>query len=85
MHETSLMKNLLSQIEAIARDHGASHVVDITLRAGTLTGVSPDHLREHFIDAARGTVAEGATLHFIQEDDPNDPAGALRIDSLTVL
>ena len=34
----------------------------IKVKLGTQSHISPDHFREHFIHAARGTIAEGAKL-----------------------
>ncbi len=62
MHEMSLLRGLFSQIERIAREHGAERVGVVRLRLGPLAHIEPDHLREHFVSAARGTPAEGARL-----------------------
>lgn len=62
MHEMSLLRGLLSQIARIAQEQGADRVGVVRLRLGPLAHIEPDHLREHFISAARGTVAEGARL-----------------------
>jgi Zn finger protein HypA/HybF involved in hydrogenase expression len=34
----------------------------VRLKLGPLAHIEPDHLREHFTEAARGTVAEAARL-----------------------
>ena len=62
MHEMSLLRGLLHQIEVTARRNGARRVSVVRLKLGPLAHVEPDHLREHFVEAARGTVAEGARL-----------------------
>lgn len=62
MHEMSLLRGLLSQIERLARQHGGSRVSVVRLQLGPLAHIEPDHLREHFVAAARGTVAESAQL-----------------------
>ena len=62
MHEMSLLRGLLHQIEATARRNEARRVSVVRLKLGPLAHVEPDHLREHFVEAARGTVAEGARL-----------------------
>jgi hydrogenase nickel incorporation protein HypA/HybF len=52
---------------------------------GALVGCSPDHLREHFVEAARGTLAEGAELAVDVRTDPLDPyAGAVLLDSVEI-
>ena len=34
----------------------------IRVRLGALSHFTPEHFREHFVDAARGTLAEGAEV-----------------------
>jgi hydrogenase nickel incorporation protein HypA/HybF len=62
MHEMSLLRGLLAQIDDLARKHGAKRVTAVRLKLGPLAHIEPDHLREHFVEAARGTVAEAARL-----------------------
>ena len=40
---------------------------------GALSHFSPDHFREHFEDASRGTVAEGAAVEAEMRTDPTEP------------
>lgn len=58
MHESSLMSSLMRTIEGIARENPGAKVAAVEIRLGALCPISPDHLREHFILAARGTPAE---------------------------
>jgi hydrogenase nickel incorporation protein HypA/HybF len=62
MHEMSLLRGLLHQIEELARRNGSNRVTVVRLKLGPLAHIEPDHLREHFVEAARGTVAESARL-----------------------
>jgi len=62
MHELSLLRDLMHQIEDVARTEGATRVKEVRLRLGALTHLSADHLREHFERAAAGGVADGARL-----------------------
>jgi hydrogenase nickel incorporation protein HypA/HybF len=62
MHELSLCLSLLDQVQAIARDHGATRIERILLRIGPLSGVEADLLRNAYPLAAAGTLAEGAAL-----------------------
>jgi hydrogenase nickel incorporation protein HypA/HybF len=62
MHEQTLIRDVMSRIDEIARVEGATRVTKIQLRLGVLSHVTPAHFREHFEDAARGTVAEGARV-----------------------
>ena len=73
MHESSVVSGLMRKIALLAREHDAEHVVGIRVRLGALSHFTPDHFREHFEDAARGTVAEGALVEVLQEDDIYDP------------
>jgi hydrogenase nickel incorporation protein HypA/HybF len=69
MHEMSLLRSLVKQIETVARNHGAERVRAVRLKLGPLAHIEPDHLREHFVDAVRGTLAEGARLDIDETDD----------------
>src|SRR5262245_30896032 len=68
MHEMSLLRGLIKQIDAIARDHASERVTAVRLKLGPLAHIEPDHLREHFVEAAVGTVAESATLEIGTSD-----------------
>lgn len=58
----SLLRGLLANIEAIAREHGAPRVRVVRLKLGPLAHIEPEHLREHFMAAARETLAAAAHL-----------------------
>jgi hydrogenase nickel incorporation protein HypA/HybF len=73
VHEASLMKNLMGKVEQLAREHGAGRVTRLKVKLGALSHFSPDHFREHFERAARGTVAEGASLEIELLTDISDP------------
>ena len=62
MHEQALMRDVVSRIDEIARDEGATRVTRVRVRLGALSHVTPAHFCEHFEDAARGTLAEGAAV-----------------------
>lgn len=53
MHEFSVCSALISQVRAVAQEHGAASVGSITVRIGPLSGVEPDLLKRAF-DVARG-------------------------------
>jgi hydrogenase nickel incorporation protein HypA/HybF len=73
MHERALMNDLLREIEAVARAEEASRVTRVSVRLGALSHFTPEHFREHFADAARGTIAAGAAVDAVLEDDLDDP------------
>jgi hydrogenase nickel incorporation protein HypA/HybF len=62
MHELSLVRGLVQQIDALAGQNAASRVTVIRLKLGPLAHIEPGHLREHFVEAARGTLAATARL-----------------------
>lgn len=64
MHESSLIKGLISQVESIARESGAAKVKSIKVRLGPFSDCSPEHFAEHFVEWSKGTLAEGARLEF---------------------
>lgn len=48
MHETSLVRSLLHQVERIATDHGGQAVTRIEVEIGPLSGVEPLLVRQAF-------------------------------------
>jgi hydrogenase nickel incorporation protein HypA/HybF len=72
MHEHALMRDLTAQIAAVAGAEGASRVTRVRVRLGALSHFTPEHFSEHFEDAARGTVAEGATVEAVVDADIAD-------------
>jgi hydrogenase nickel incorporation protein HypA/HybF len=63
MHERALMRDLLAEIEHVARSERARRVTRVEVRLGALSHFTPEHFREHFVDASLGTLAEGAAVH----------------------
>jgi hydrogenase nickel incorporation protein HypA/HybF len=68
------MRDLMREVEASARGEGAARVVRIRVRLGALSHFTPEHFREHFEDASRGTLAEGAEVEAELASDPTEPA-----------
>lgn len=62
MHERALMDDLVRKVLAVAEGEGASSVSRIRVRLGALSHFTPDHFVEHWVDASRGTLAEGAAV-----------------------
>jgi len=73
VHERAVMDDLVRKIEATAQDEGARRVTRIEVRLGALSHFTPAHFREHFVDAARGTLAEGADVGAEVRTDPTEP------------
>jgi hydrogenase nickel incorporation protein HypA/HybF len=69
MHERALMIDLMRKIEEVAAEGGASRVVRVSVRLGPLSHFTPAHFREHFVDASRGTIAEGAQVDAVVDGD----------------
>jgi len=79
------MDDLMRTIESQARSEGALRVTRIRVRVGALSHFTPAHFREHFADASRGTVAEGADVETDVRTDPTDAeAQAVVLESIDV-
>ena len=73
MHEHSLIANLLTRIDAVARQENAVRVVGVKVWLGALCHISASDFREHFEDGSRGSLADGARLDIEVSDDPGHP------------
>ncbi len=73
MHEGSLIADLMRKVAAVAQMEGARTVISVKVRVGALCHLSAAHLREHFLQAACGTVAAGARLDIEVVTDVADP------------
>jgi hydrogenase nickel incorporation protein HypA/HybF len=73
MHERALMTELMREIEGVARADGATRVTHVSVRLGALSHFTAQHFREHFVDASRGTLAEGAAVDAVLASDLEDP------------
>ncbi len=62
MHELSLCRQMIHQVEAIAARHQANGVAAVDVRIGPLSGVEPHLLEQAFPFACAGSIAEGAEL-----------------------
>jgi len=76
VHERALLSDLMREIVAVAEADGATRVTGISVRLGALSHFTPEHFREHFADASRGTLAEGASVEAELETDLHDPRAA---------
>ena len=73
MHEKALMDDLMRKLEAEAEAEGGRRVTRIRVRLGALSHFTEAHFREHFEDAARGTLADGAAVEAELRTDPTEP------------
>ena len=82
MHEQAVMERLMRAIEDAA---DGQRVTRIRVRLGALSHFTPEHFREHFEDASRGTPAEGAEVEAELATDPTEPdAQGVRLLSIDV-
>jgi hydrogenase nickel incorporation protein HypA/HybF len=82
VHERALMRDLMRRIEAEAQ---GARVTGIRVRLGALSHFTVEHFREHFEDASRGTVAEGAEVQAELRTDPTEPgAQGVVLESIDV-
>ncbi|HVS85419.1 MAG TPA: hydrogenase/urease maturation nickel metallochaperone HypA [Gaiellaceae bacterium] len=72
MHEQALLKDLVREIEAVAAREGARGVSAVRVKVGPMSHMTPEHFVEHFVDATRGTIAEGARCD-VEPIDSHDP------------
>ena len=63
MHEFSICRSLIDQVEAVAREHSATTIKAIVVGLGPLCGIQADELRQAFPLASAGTLAGDARLH----------------------
>ena len=85
MHEQALMRDLIGKIIAEANGEGVTRVTRIRVRLGALSHLTEDHFREHFEEASRGTVAEGAVVEAELGTDPTEPhAQSVVLESIEV-
>jgi len=66
MHEFSLMTSVLDAVEASAKEHNASKVVEVKLVIGEMSEVFDDAMNFAFETLTPKTVAEGALLTIIK-------------------
>jgi hydrogenase nickel incorporation protein HypA/HybF len=73
VHEKALMEDIVRKLEAVVREEGGRRVSKIRVRLGALSHFTPEHFREHFEDATRGTPAEGAEIEAESDTDLTAP------------
>jgi hydrogenase nickel incorporation protein HypA/HybF len=79
------MADLIRQITTLAEAQQVRQVTVVHISLGALSHISPDHLHQHFMYAAKGTVAEGARLDIDARSDIAEPLALhVRLDSIEV-
>jgi hydrogenase nickel incorporation protein HypA/HybF len=85
MHERALLADLVREIEETAAAENAKRVVAISVLVGPMSHMTPEHFAEHFVEASRGTIAEGARCS-VDEIDSHDPrAQSIVLESVELL
>ena len=85
MHEHALMKDVMRKLEEVAMRGGVTRVTRVSVRLGALSHFTPEHFREHFVDSSRGTIADGAEVDAVLDDDIADArARGVVIESVEV-
>lgn len=62
MHEFSLVRTLLDQVDQVVTEHGGRVAVEVCVELGPLSGVEPLLVRSAFEQLADASSARGATL-----------------------
>ena len=85
MHERALLDDLLRKVLAVAEAEHAESVSRIRVRLGALSHFTPEHFREHWKDASRGTLAEDAEVDATLDADlEGDAAQGVVLESIEV-
>lgn len=85
MHERALIADLVRKVEDVGAANGAARVTRVHVRLGALSHFTVGHFREHFVAAARGTLAEGAAVDAVLDDDVTTPrASDVLLESVQV-
>lgn len=69
MHESGIIDELVTTALAWSAASPQRRIRSITIEVGALSPCSTEHLREHFVEACKGTWAEGASLIVIPNND----------------
>lgn len=70
MHESGIAERIIAVALERAREAGAARITDLHLEVGEDCGATPDAVAFHVEEAARGTMVEGARIHFVETSDP---------------
>lgn len=74
MHEKSIMDHLINKIIQLAEVERAAKVTKISVKLGALSHMSAEHFKEHFDEAAKGTIAQDAEIETEESQDIHDPS-----------
>jgi hydrogenase nickel incorporation protein HypA/HybF len=80
MHEAGVTERILEIVVEHAREAQAQRVTDVYLQVGDESGIDTDSVELHWPLLSKGSVAEGAALHFDHSEEPF----AFRLTSIEV-
>lgn len=69
MHESGIAERIVALALEHARQAGATRITDLHLEIGDDAGATEEAVVFHLEEAARGTLVEGAALHFLPPTD----------------
>ena len=70
MHEAGVTERILEIVMEHAREAHAQRVTDVYLEVGEESGIDTDSVELHWPLLSKGSVAEGAALHFDRAEAP---------------
>jgi hydrogenase nickel incorporation protein HypA/HybF len=70
MHEAGVTERILEIVVEHAREAHAQRVTDVYLEVGDESGIDTDSVELHWPLLSKGSVAEGAALHFGHSEAP---------------
>ena len=70
MHEAGVTERILEIVVEHATQAHAQRVTDVYLEVGEDSGINTESVELHWPLLSRGSLAEGATLHFDASDAP---------------
>ncbi|HTW76472.1 MAG TPA: hydrogenase/urease maturation nickel metallochaperone HypA [Thermoplasmata archaeon] len=73
MHEQAIVRDLVREVNEIARRSGLARVRRVRVWIGPLSHLTEAGLRAAWTDAARGSVAAGGAISVEVSDDLADP------------
>lgn len=84
MHERAILADLVREIESVADQEHAKRVVGVRVRVGPMSHMTPEHFVEHFVEATRGTIAEGAQCDVGSIDPRDSLAQSIVLDEIEI-
>ena len=83
MHEFHIMKDLMDKIQWTAKENGGTRVKSIKVTLGAHSHMSPDHFKDHFARASKGTIAQDCSLDIdVSNDAEDEDALSVRLETI---